>query len=43
MPFRTALPEDDVAGDYVLGCGLFEAETSAGAVGGAVCAALGGV
>ena len=43
MPFRAALPEDDVAGHDVLGGGALEAEAAAGGVGGAVGAALGGV
>ena len=42
-PFRAALPEDDVAGDDVLGGGAFEAEAAAGGVGGAVGAPLGRV
>ncbi len=41
VPVRAALPEDDVARDHVLLAGLFGAESFAGAVFGAVCAALG--
>lgn len=43
VPFRAALPEDDVPRDDVLGSGAFEAEAAAGGVGGTVGAALGGV
>ena len=43
IPFRAALAEDDVAGDDELLGGFFAAETFAGALFGAVGAALFGV